>query len=251
MADFETPMIKLLGLSSFLEQQRDLDESLKEMANMAAGLLDSRKCSIMLFYDQEDGDPVMKLHAGYGDLDPSAYTEKAHNWEGIAGYVAATGKALLVRDIEQSPFAEQARWPECGSRSFISAPIFIGPKVLGVINVTAPIDGRIYSEKDLYLLTTAALVTGKSIHVLQLQNLLHSRFAQLALLQETQMTVEHAVATAIQSPARTAKVFGRAFYREMRKAGFTDSQIINAATEIIGQLGDQVESHRHRLQKED
>lgn len=247
MVTFDSSIIKLVGLANFLEQKSNLDESLNEMAAMAANLLDSENCSIMLFREDEGENPTMKIFASHGYLPPLAYTEKARHKEGIAGYVAATGQALLVDDIEKSPYAPKARWPERQHKGFLSAPVFIGKKVLGVINVNTPIDDRIYSEKDLYLLTTVALVVGKSIQVVQLQNLMKSRFAQLALLQEAHMAVEDSMVQAGQNPARLAKVVGKAFYQEMHKAGFGDDHIINAATEVISILSQKIKKHRHRL----
>ena len=242
MATFDASILKLVGLANFLEQGKDFNESLQEMAAMAANLLNSQNCSIMLFREEEGDDPTMKIFASHGYLPQVAYTEKARHREGIAGHVAATGKAVLINDIEKSPFAGKARWPENSQKAFLSAPIFIGQKVFGVINANTPVDGRIYTDKDLYVLATVALVVGKSVQVVQLQNLLKSRFAQLALMQEVRPAVQEAIVGAGPQPARLAKVVGKSFFREMRKAGFGDDHIIKAATEVISLLGEQADS---------
>ena len=238
MATFDASILKLVGLANFLEQGKDFNESLQEMAAMAANLLNSQNCSIMLFREEEGEDPTMKIFASHGYLPQVAFTEKARHREGIAGHVAATGKPVLINDIENSPFAGKARWPEKNQKSFLSAPIFIGQQVFGVVNANTPLDGRIYKDQDLYLLTTVALVVGKSVQVVQLQNLLKSRFAQLALMQEVRPAVQEAIVDAVPQPARMAKVVGKSFYREMRKAGFGDDHIIGAATEVISLLSE-------------
>lgn len=249
MTSFDATIIKLVGLANFLEQQDRLEESLGAIAAMAASLLNSQNCSIMLLREDDDNEPVMKIFASHGYLPPDAFTEKARHKEGIAGQVAATGQALLVQDISDSPFAPKARWPERQHKGFLSAPAFIGQKVCGVINVNTPLDERRYTEKDLYLLTTVALIVGKSIQIAHLQGLVKSRFAQLAFRQEAQMAVEHSIAQAALHPARMARVFGKAFYQEMHRAGLADDQIISAATEVISLLGEKL--HKRMKPRED
>jgi signal transduction protein with GAF and PtsI domain len=216
---------------------------------MAADLLTSQNCSIMLFRDDSPRDPRMKIFASHGYLPPAAYSENARHREGIAGHVAATGEALLVADIEKSPYASKARWPDRSSKGFLSAPIFIGGKVLGVINVNSPLDERRYTERDLYLLTCIALVVGKSIQVVQLQSILKSRFAQHALMQQTRANVSESLAQTAQNPGKLARMVGKSFYREMSQAGFSDEAIIKAATEVISLLGRKVAKHDRRLEK--
>ncbi|KIH76677.1 GAF domain-containing protein [Geoalkalibacter ferrihydriticus] len=250
MESREISFVSLIGLASFLEQQTDLEDSLNELAAMAANLLMSENCSIMLFREMDRGNPRMKIFASHGYLPQAAHSESARHKEGIAGHVAATGEALLVEDIEQSAFASKARWPQKTCKGFLSAPIFIGGKVLGVININTPVDGRSYTEKDLYTLTCIALVVGKSIQVVQLQNILKSRFAQHALLQEARSTVPPSLENIVQSPERLARIVGKSFYRELSQAGFNDEAVIRVATEIISLLGLKLKRHRKRLSKE-
>ena len=250
MESREISFVSLIGLSSFLEQQADLDSSLNELAAMAAKLLNSKNCSIMLFRESERDNPRMKIFASHGYLPADAYTETARHKEGIAGHVAASGEALLIADIEKSPYASKARWPQNRHKSFLSAPIFIGRRVLGVININAPVDERNYTDKDLYLLTCIALVVGKSIQVVQLQNLLKSRFAQHAFLQQALATVTPSVESIAQNPDRLARIVGKTFYRELNQAGFSDESIIKVATEIISLLGQRVRKHRSRMSKD-
>jgi len=246
MSDFDTSIIKLVGLANFLEQQTDQEESLNHLAALAATMLESENCSIMLLNEEDGSGETMKVFASHGYLPEAAYTEKAKHRQGIAGQVASSGKGLLVNDIENSPYASKARWPERKHKGFMAAPIFIGPKVLGVINVNTPTDERQYEDKDLFVLSTVALVVGKSIQVVQLQNLLKSRFAQIAMMQEAEGIVGNALVYGTCSPARMSKALGKAFYKEMHKAGFGDDHIISAATEVIDLLGRKIKRHQRR-----
>ena len=249
MTKTDISFVHLVGLSTFLEQQSNLEDSLNESAAMAADLLNSQNCSIMLFREDSPRDPRMKIFASHGYLPPAAYSETARHKEGIAGHVAASGEALLVADIERSPYASKARWPDRASKGFLSAPVFIGDKVLGVINVNSPLDERRYTERDLYLLTSIALVIGKSIQVVQLQNILKSRFAQHALMQQTRANMSESLSKAAQNPGEMARMVGKSFYREMSRAGFSDEAIIKAATEVISLLSHKVAKHGKRLNK--
>jgi hypothetical protein len=123
----------------------------------------------------------------------------------------------------------------------------IGTKVVGVINLSNPRDGRCFGVDDLALASFVALLVGKSIQVIQLQNVLRSRFAQMAISRETKSLVSSKVTEFYQDPARLARVAAKTFYREMTRAGLGTGHILNAATEIVGLLGDHLKKHKRRM----
>lgn len=240
--------VKLVGMSTFLEQQEDLDESLNDFAAMAANIINVENCSIMLFREgDKPGDFRLRVFAKTGHLPENAFQEAVKVNDGIAGRVAATGQALLVEDITRSPYLPLARAPEGASKCFISVPVLIGTKVVGVINLTNPRDNRCFSDDDLALATFVALLVGKSIQVVQLQNVLRSRFAQMAISRETKTLVASKVTEFYQDPARLARIAAKTFYREMTRAGLGTEHILNAATEIVGLLGDNLKKHKRRM----
>lgn len=240
--------MKLVGMSSFLEQQENLDESLNDFAAMAANIVNVENCSIMLFREgDKPGDFRLRVFAKTGYLPENAFREAVKVNDGIAGRVAATGQALLVEDITRSPYLPLARTPEGGSKCFISVPVLIGTKVVGVINLTNPRDNRCFTDNDLALATFVALQVGKSIQVTQLQNVLRSRFAQMAISRETKSLVASKVTEFYQDPARLARIAAKTFYREMTRAGLGAEHILNAATEIVGLLGDNLKKHKKRM----
>jgi cysteinyl-tRNA synthetase len=77
--------------------------------------------------------------------------------------------------------------------------------------------------------------------VVQLQHLLDSRFAQLALLREARGKVGASVRTAYQNPGDVARILARSFFKEMTKVGFEPGQIVSAATELIEQINAQLQ----------
>src|SRR2546423_3546292 len=72
--------------------------------------------------------------------------------EGVAGSVLASGLPLVVRDVETDARLPQTRAGRYRSKSFISFPITLGTRKVGVINLTERRDGLPYDNEDLSLL---------------------------------------------------------------------------------------------------
>ena len=241
--------VKLIGVAALLEERSSLDDCLEDLAADAAGLLGVRNCSIMLFRrDESSGEFTLRISAVHGDLSPEARAAGVRVDEGIVGKVAGSGQPLLVEDILSSEFSHLARRPDTPGKSFICVPILIGGRVVGVINVSNPVDGRTLGRPDLTLANLFALLVGKSLQTAQLQNLLRSRYAQLALLKESNGLTTGNLLSGGGDTGQMVKVFAKTFYREMTKAGFGRDHIITAATEIISLLSDSLHRYnaRHR-----
>ncbi|MGJ7915238.1 GAF domain-containing protein [Massilia sp. LXY-6] len=213
-----------------------LDDCLQRQATLTAGLLGAASCSIMLLNSGAPDQLRMTVYARFGNLPEAALTASVGRDEGICGRVLASGEALLVDDIAQSDLAALAQGRDGIGDSLMCAPLRIDGKIVGVINVAGAQAGPAFGDSDLQLLNIIALFIGKSIQVQQLQRLLDSRFAQLALLQEARDQVGDKVRLAYRNPEDAAKILARSFFKEMTKAGFESGQIVSAATELIEQL---------------
>ncbi|MEO1767850.1 GAF domain-containing protein [Thiobacter aerophilum] len=245
MGDAEVRLLRLKDLSRVLDTTSGLQDSLQRMAMMAARILNAQRCSIMLLDEHEERDVRLRVFASHGELPEAAFHETTRAGEGVAGHVLARGTPLLVEDIARSEFVNVARRLTEGGRSLISAPIVIDGQIIGVINVSDPQAPRPFNLDDLNLLEVVALFIGKSIQVVQLQGVLNSRFAQMALVREAEAQVGSAVAALGANPNQLAKMLAKSFFKEMIRAGFTASQIIHAASEIITQLN----AHLGRLKR--
>lgn len=239
---------KMLGLSTFLEQHESLDESLTELAAMAAEILAVDTCSLMLFKDSEQqGDYRLRIFAKHGNFPPQAFDEAMKVSEGIAGHVAATGQALLVDNIQNSPYQSMARRPGYANQSFISVPVMINRKVVGVMNLSDAKDGHCMNDFDLRQASFVALLVGKSLQVIHLQNILKSRFAQIAIARDTKKIARTALSEETLEPSKVARMLAKSFYREMIRNGFSTDHIINAASEIIAQLTEELRRHKNAV----
>ena len=241
---------KLANITHFLEKHANLDECLNELAAMSADILQVKNCSIMLLDDGKNtGEKGFRVFANFGYLPGSVFCRIVKIDEGIANYVARTGNSLLVKDILKSPFSSMARHVNDSERCFISVPISVNEKIIGVINISSPQDGRILDHEDLVFVKILALTIGKSIYITHLQNLLNSRYAQVVLINEAKDKIGNVSLCALQEPGKVAKMLAKTFYKEMTKAGFGPDHIIDAATEIISLLSDSLRRHKKRLHR--
>lgn len=206
-------------------------DDLPGQAALAARLVGAETCSIMLVNDGDGERARMSVSASFGPLAPAALTASVARGEGLAGHVLASGTALLIADLSASPYAHLARRPDDPRRSVLVVPVRIGARVVGTLNASCSNGKGCFGADDLHLLETIALFAGKTVQVGQLQGILASRFAQLALLRAAP-----ASPAGYQQPDRIARLLARSFYREMAKAGFSTGQVVQAASEIIDQL---------------
>lgn len=240
---------QLHELTGFFEVQGNLDHCLNQLAELTARMLDAAHCSIMLYTEDEAELMRLKVYATHGELPEAAFLQTVGHGEGIAGHVAACGEALLIEDIGQSVFASCARRPGRGTDSLMAAPINANQQLIGVINLSHPNSGVIFTRDDLAVLKIVALFIGKSIQVVQLQNLLNSRFAQIALAQDSEKVIGGVMLSTAYDTDKMAKIVAKSFFREMTQAGFGAKQIIQAASEIISQLSSSLHKHSKRLDK--
>ncbi|PTR09169.1 GAF domain-containing protein [Nitrosospira sp. Nsp5] len=248
IGNIENQLIKLQDISCFLEEG-NFDDNLLQLAEKTAKILGASNCSIMLLNDGESQNPRMRVCASYGPLPAAAYKESVRKGEGIAGHVVATGKSLFIEDINKSEFANRARRTNDPHKSLLCSPIRINTCIAGVVNVTGCDNEASFKPGDLNLLDVIALFIGKSIQTIQLQSILNSRFAQLALIQETQKNMNNSLGSTLHNPDQIAKIMAKSFYKEMTRLGFGSGQVINVASDIIDQLNANLQRHSKRMKR--
>ncbi|WP_096893221.1 HD domain-containing phosphohydrolase [Candidatus Scalindua japonica] len=72
--------------------------------------------------------------------------------DGISGWVALKGVNVIVKNIETDTRFAKRNNARYSSKSFMSVPLIISGKVIGVLNVNEKSDGRAFNERDLGLL---------------------------------------------------------------------------------------------------
>jgi hypothetical protein len=176
-----------------------VDDTLAQLSDVAAAIIDADEVSIMLWKD---------------------------------GGVPADPSSLKPRVLDS------------GIRAL---PLQVDGLAIGEVHVDGP---RGLAFDNPRLLAIFALFVGKSIQAAQLQAVLRSRFAQLALAQSAGKTLGDGVALSSQNPNRVARILAKSFYRELAGAGFSVQQIINAATEILSEVNASLKRHKKRQLRE-
>lgn len=115
-------------------------------------LADAEKGSLMLV--DEDAS-CLTVRAAKG-INKRFFPEiKIRSGEGIAGRVFREGVPLMVDDIGKNELGFIRR-PKYRTGSFISIPLRIGEKTIGVLNLSDKIQGGTFSEEDMFLLRSFA-----------------------------------------------------------------------------------------------
>jgi len=162
--------LEVLHLRSELEQRaRFADQLLRftELINAAnpsetylsilrhsAELLHAERGSLLLF-DEESNELAMKAALGFAaGVVPEDL--RLRLGDGISGAVLEKGQPLVVSDLEQSGHTPAPAERHYKTKSFISYPIMVAGRRVGVLNVTDKAGGGSYDEIDLSLLETFA-----------------------------------------------------------------------------------------------
>jgi diguanylate cyclase (GGDEF)-like protein len=120
----------------------------------SAELLHAERGSLLLL-DERAGELAVK--AAVGPRAEVAREARVRVGEGVAGKVMREGRPAVVRDVTHTPGLNPAPAERSyKTKSFISYPITIGGRKVGVLNVTDKTGGGQYDEFDLGLLDMIA-----------------------------------------------------------------------------------------------
>lgn len=141
----------------------------KMIVEYAVKILKTNTGSLMLI-DETSNELVITASRGLSNEIISSTRLKIG--EGIAGLVARDGNAIFVEDIDKDPRFFKAENIRYSSKSFISVPLKIKNKVIGVLNVNKEKQDEKFNEKDLRLLQLLAVQAAITIENIELyQNL--------------------------------------------------------------------------------
>jgi diguanylate cyclase (GGDEF)-like protein len=119
----------------------------------SVSLAGAEKGSLML---RENGASYLTVKAAKGIHKRLMGDLRIMPGEGIAGWVFSEGVPLIVDDIEKDQHVTFKRKPKYRTGSFMSIPLKIGEKTIGVLNISDKISGEIFSQDDAVLLRSFA-----------------------------------------------------------------------------------------------
>lgn len=129
----------------------DLNKLIDFIIKGIVSILEVERCSLMLL-DETTGELCIKGAVG---LDHKIMREsKVSLGEGIAGLVAKERKPLLVKVIDADGRVGRENLPSYRTKSFLSVPILLDQKLLGVVNVTdkKTHEADVFTDLDLRIL---------------------------------------------------------------------------------------------------
>jgi diguanylate cyclase (GGDEF)-like protein len=139
------------SLQHFLERISCADpvKTYNSIITSSKELLQSERASLMVL-DETTNALILKAASGLATAPEAVSPVRVG--EGVSGEVIDTGKAVMVTDLRmvgRKPAPAERRYK---TNSFISYPITIGGRKVGVLNVTDKSSGGTYDEVDLSLL---------------------------------------------------------------------------------------------------
>ena len=130
------------------------EEAYAAILRHSAELLRAERGSLLLF---DENSNELSVKAAVGPRAEVAREARVRVGEGVAGAVLSEGRPVVVRDVSTlhgwQPASAERRYK---TGSFISYPIAIGGRKVGVLNVTDKAGGGSYDEFDLGLLDLIA-----------------------------------------------------------------------------------------------
>jgi L-methionine (R)-S-oxide reductase len=198
-------------LAGFLAEGACLGDWLSQVLPAITASLEADGCALLLL-SREGGEPSLMPVAASGALQSGPAAQ-------AAGEVVRSARPLLL--------AEPGRTAAC-------VPILLDARVLGVLCASRSPEKDAFDESDLSLAVTFAGLLARLVQAAQLQQILDQRFAQIALAESGR---RHAgIIEKALPPDRAAQIVARSLFRQMRRAGFSDGQVIRTASEILDEL---------------
>ena len=131
----------------------NLRELLHQLVVLASTVTEAQVGSIMLLDEQKEH---LTIEAAIGLDEEIVNSTRLPIGASIAGYVAKTGDALIVKDVEADDRFQRINRERYGAASLLCVPLKIKNNILGVINMANKQSGQAFTESDLRLLTTFA-----------------------------------------------------------------------------------------------
>lgn len=139
----------LRTIASTLESTKVYDSLLARFSE----IMKAERSSLMIFNSESN---ELVLEAALGADSEAAASARVMLGEPIAGAVLASGTPLLVRDIDNDPRITRPGPGHYKTKSFISYPITLGLRKIGVLNLTDRVGGLPYDGDDLSMLDLIA-----------------------------------------------------------------------------------------------
>lgn len=211
------------------------DKQVVQLAAMTAGLFNAPTCLLLLLDGEELSKSRLKLYCGHRQPPRTVCAQCIDKASVMARQTISVGKPIMEEHSDACSFCSFDGSNAAYAGCMIAMPICVGNKTVGAISVRSEMN-PLFNADDMQLVRAASWFVGQSLRRAELENLLDSQFAQLAVAREAHSSLADLSSVAIHSPAHLARTLAKSFYREMIKVGLSRAEVINAASEIISQV---------------
>lgn len=143
----------LKEMSDVVNSIDDVQKAMGHLVELATTLLGVSNCSLVLI---EPNGVDMKIRAAAGLKKEVVQKFAQRVGDGITGHVAATGKSLLIEDLETHPLFARKSSGRYSTKSLLSVPLIHKEKVIGVLNVNNKRNNVVFNRSDELLLSVLA-----------------------------------------------------------------------------------------------
>jgi GGDEF domain-containing protein len=149
--ELERRMRVAYHLQSFTEKINsvDPDEAYAAILRHSTELLRSERGSLLLF---DEAANELQVKAAVGPRAKNARDVRVPAGEGISGTALREGRPLVVRDVGAAGHSPAPAERKYKTGSFISYPLIVGNRRVGVLNMTDKAGGGVFDDLDLNLL---------------------------------------------------------------------------------------------------
>jgi len=168
-------------VAAILNSTHDLKRVLELAIERIAAALHAEAASLLL---RDDATGELVFEVAMGPVADRIRGRRLALGQGIAGWVARTGKSLLVPDVSADPRFSGGVDAASGfvTRSILCVPLKTSHGTLGVVQLLNHNAGRPFNEEDLRLLEAIALHAAAVIEQARLLTTLRQRIAELDAL---------------------------------------------------------------------
>ncbi len=152
--------LRLFEALSPLVAAQSVDDLAKAACSVVSELLEVQACS--MFLAEPGGDDLVLKAATH--IEPDSWSEiRISRDKGICGKAFFSGKPVLL--TSEADFAEFDMEPrsELGQASCVVCPLFVRGEVRGIINIANPLNGRVFTARDVGLIEAASRVISGGI----------------------------------------------------------------------------------------
>ena len=139
----------------------DLNSLLTQILESATQLCGGEACSLLLV-NKETQELHFEISVGGAGSEVKRFTIKMG--EGIAGWVAAHNRSIIVQDAESDErHRQEAKDTNFPSKAMMAVPMRVKDECLGVIEITNKKDGKQFTQEDLEWLEIFATQAGIAV----------------------------------------------------------------------------------------